>query len=294
VPNLITLTCPSCNGQLELPDNLGVAHCMYCGTKILLQQPDTTNEKVAIQRYKELCKTALESKNYTEVIQFSNSILELDPKDADAWIDKAIATFWLTSYKNNRYDEAMEYLKKAAQLSPANNRMFEVRLNLTHEQAMWYNVLGTKHNEFAAETWNRFIQISAARANEESKEYFISAMEYFMTASKYAPDDEVILGNIRECSKQNPYIEWSNNVHEKINTSNLLQKKKEAEESLPKICERSIQLNAELNELRLGNGIFNKKKTKDLEDKIQEIKAEIAQKEQALAYQRPEKLKFDW
>ena len=292
--DFITLLCPSCNGQLELPDNLGVAHCMYCGTKILMQQPDTPNEKVAIQRYKELCKTVLESKNYTEAIQYSNSILELDPKDVDAWTDKATATFWLTSFKNNRYDEAMEYLKKAAQLSPTNNRIFEVRLNLTHEQAMWYNVLGVKNSEFAAKTWNSFIQISAARAAEESKEYFISAMEYFLKASYYAPDDEVILENIRECSKQNPYIEWSNNVIEKIKTLNLIKNKKEAEERLPTIRERSVALNIELNELKSGKGILNKKKIKDLEDKIQEIKVEIAQKEQALAYQEPEKLKFDW
>jgi tetratricopeptide (TPR) repeat protein len=292
--DFITLLCPSCNGQLELPDNLGVAHCMYCGTKIILQPLDTPKEKLAIQRYKELCSTAIKSKNYTEVIQYCNSILELDPKDIDIWIDKATATFWLTSFNNNRYDEAMEYLKKAAQLSPANNRIFEVRSNLTHEQAIWYNVLGIKKCEIATMTWNNYIQISAIRAAEESKEYFVSAMEYFLTASYYAPDDVVILENIEHCSKQNRYIEWSNNVIEKIKTLNLIKNKKEAEESLPKIRERSITLNTELDELKSGKGIFNKKKIKDLEEKIQEIKTEIAQKEQTLAYQEPEKLKFDW
>jgi tetratricopeptide (TPR) repeat protein len=292
--DFITLLCPSCNGQLELPDNLGVTHCMYCGTKIILQPLDAPKEKLAIQRYKVLCSTAIKSKNYAEAIQYSNNILELDPKDVDAWIDKATATFWLTSYKNNCYDEAMEYLKKAAQLSPANSRIFEVRLNLTHEQAMWNNVLGVKNSEFAAKTWNNFIQIGAARAAEESKEYFVSAMEYFLTASYYAPDDIVILENIEHCSKQNRYIEWSNNVIEKIKTLNLIKNKKEAEESLPKIREKSIMLKTELDELKSGKGIFNKKKIKDLEEKIQEIKTEMAQKEQALAYQEPEKLKFDW
>lgn len=292
--NFITLSCPSCNGQLELPDNLGVAHCMYCGTTILLQQPDAPNEKVAIQRYKELCSTAIKSKNYTEAIQYSNSILELDPKDVDAWIDKATATFWLTSFNNNRYDEAMEYLKKAAQLFPAYSRIFEVRLNLTHEQAMWYNVLGIKKSEIAIMTWNNYIGISAIRAAEESKEYFVSAMEYFLTASYYAPDDVVILENIEQCSKQNSYTKWSNNVFEKIATLNRLQEKKKAEESLPKIREKSTILDTELSKLKLGKGVFNKKKIKDIEDKIQEIKAEIAQKERTLAYKGPEKLKFDW
>jgi tetratricopeptide (TPR) repeat protein len=294
VSNLITLTCPSCNGQLELPDNLGVAHCMYCGTKILLQQSDKPNEKIAIQRYKELCKTSLESKNYTEAIQYSNSILELDPKDIDAWIDKATATFWLTSYENNRYDEAMEYLKKALQLSPANSRIFEVRLSLTYEQARWYNVLGVKKGKIAVMSWNNNIQISGIRAAEESKEYFISAMEYFMRASYYAPDDVDILENIEHCSKQNKYIEWSNNVIDKIRTLNLIRNKKEAQESLPKIRERLIALNIELDELKSSKGIFNKIKIKDLEEKIQEIKNEMERKEQELAYQEPGKLKFDW
>src|SRR5271157_2919356 len=119
---MIKLTCPSCGGMLELPDNLDVAHCMYCGTKIILEQSDMPKEKQALGRYKELCRIALESKNYNDAIKYCNNILEIDPRDVDAWIDKATTTFWLSTGEISRYDEAMGYLKRAAQLAPANKR----------------------------------------------------------------------------------------------------------------------------------------------------------------------------
>jgi DNA-directed RNA polymerase subunit RPC12/RpoP len=82
------LSCPSCGGHLELPENLEVAHCMYCGAKILLQESEVPKEHIHLKRYKELCKTALTAKNYEDALQYSNKALEIDPKDVEAWIDK--------------------------------------------------------------------------------------------------------------------------------------------------------------------------------------------------------------
>jgi len=267
---------------------------MYCGTKILLPQSNATDEKVVIQRYKELCKTALHSKNCNELIQYCNNILELDPKDADAWIDKAIGTFYLSTFKDNRYDEAIEYLRKAIQLSPNNSHAYEVRANLTHEQAMLYNNFGIKHNEFAVQTWNRFIKISSARALEESKEYFATAMKYFLIASNYAPDDVVILENIEHATKLNRYIQWTPNVYEKITLLNRIRAKRNAEITLPKIRENCAKLEAELNELENSGGIFNKAKIKKVELELQKVQDEIERKEAELAYVEPSKLKFEW
>lgn len=35
---LIPAICPSCGASLQLPDNLTKAHCMYCGTEVLVQR----------------------------------------------------------------------------------------------------------------------------------------------------------------------------------------------------------------------------------------------------------------
>ena len=293
MPNLITLTCPSCNGQLELLDNLGMAHCMYCGTKILLPQSSAPDEKAVIQKYKELCKTALHSKNCNELIQYCNSILELDPKDADAWIDKAIGTFYLTTIKDNRYGEAIEYLRKAIQLSPNNSHAYEVRSNLTHEQAMWYNNIAIEEEKIAVKIWNAYIKISKARALQESKDYFAIAMERFFVASNYAPDDVVILENIEHCSK-NSRTQWTSNVYEKIAILNRLREKKKAGEILPDLREKFNRLNIEVNELKKNTGIFNESKIKKVERELQKVQSEIDQKEKMFSYKEPEKLKFEW
>jgi hypothetical protein len=60
----------------------------------------------------------------------------------------------------NRYDEAMGYLKQAAQLAPGNVRIYAVRDELTHAQALWYNVLGQQQFEYGIKAWNIWIQRS--------------------------------------------------------------------------------------------------------------------------------------
>ena len=99
---MIKLNCPSCNGSLELPDNLGVAHCMYCGTKILLQQTDNEHERKSLERLIELKNVAIDANNMAEAIQYCNSILEIDPKNVEAWVDKAITNprdvFYIEKY----------------------------------------------------------------------------------------------------------------------------------------------------------------------------------------------------
>ena len=104
---LLKLNCPSCGGALELPDNLAVAHCMYCGGKVLLDQDSVVRETRDLQRYVELCRVAIEAKNHEEAIGYCNHILEIDPHNIEGWINKAVSTFWLTTGAHNRYDEAM-------------------------------------------------------------------------------------------------------------------------------------------------------------------------------------------
>jgi tetratricopeptide (TPR) repeat protein len=142
--NMIKLNCPSCNGKLELPDNLGVAHCMYCGTKILLEQNANENESITLEHYIELKNVALKAKNYEEALQYCNSILEIDPKNVYAWIDKAVSTFYHITDQNS-YEKSREYLKKAEQIAPGDSRIEEVRKKLAYDNGIWLYNRGIKH-----------------------------------------------------------------------------------------------------------------------------------------------------
>jgi len=59
-------------GSLNFPENLEVVHCMYCGTKILLQDEEMPKRKQNLKRFIELSKVALQAKNNEEAITYCN------------------------------------------------------------------------------------------------------------------------------------------------------------------------------------------------------------------------------
>jgi tetratricopeptide (TPR) repeat protein len=227
--NMIKLNCPSCNGSLEIPDNLGVAHCMYCGTRILLQKTDSEQEKKVLEHYIELKKVAIDGNNYEEALRYCNSILEIDPNNIEAWIHKAISVCHLQTSEKDRYHEAMEYLKKAEQIAPDNNRIEEVRKELTYKQGNWLCKLGVNEFNFGQKQYDSiqaesFLDISRAEkdARAISREAHIKGMTYFLEASSCIPDDPQILRNIADAAKKVHWIDWSPQVHEKIEMYNSL------------------------------------------------------------------------
>jgi tetratricopeptide (TPR) repeat protein len=50
---------------------------------------------------------------YTEAIKYYDKALEIDPKDANVWVNKAVAL-----HKLEKYDEAIECYDKALEIDP--------------------------------------------------------------------------------------------------------------------------------------------------------------------------------
>lgn len=283
---LVKMNCPACAGALELPDNLAVAHCVYCGNKILLDHEGTVQERRDLVRYQELCKVAVEAKNHDDVIRYCNLILEIDPKSIEAWIDKAIATFWLTTGGNNRYDEAMEYLAKAAEIAKDDPRIAKARKEITHQQSRWYNHLGNQRWELALEIFNihrTTYLFGDGYGKQRSAEQAVEAMNYYLTASAFAPDDIVILKNIAHCAEFYDVVKWSDNVREKIKTLKLVQAKKNAEERLGQARAELDSSYAELAHLKTQKGLFIGGKIKDTERRIRQLQDELANLDRTVA-----------
>ena len=174
---MIQIKCPSCGGELDLPENLDVAQCMYCGTKLVLQDTDVAREKQQLERYTELCNTAFEAKNFQESIEYSNRILEINPTNINAWKTKAISTFWLSTGANNRYDESIEYLRKAKQISPDDPTIDIAIKELNLYQSAWLFELGNDSDET------------------------IEAMTYYLQAYDLNPNDLTIIKTIAGLAK---------------------------------------------------------------------------------------------
>ena len=120
---MIRLNCPACGAMLELPQGLEVARCAYCGSSIMLHEPQPNAEQVTVQRFVDLCKVAVKAKNYPEVIQYCNRILEVDPGNVEAWIDKGVATACLSTKWCDRSNEAVQYLRQATEADPDGARL---------------------------------------------------------------------------------------------------------------------------------------------------------------------------
>ena len=296
---MISLRCPSCNGELELPENLERAHCLYCGTKILLQESDIPSDRNKIEKYRELSKTALETQNYQEAVDYCNKVLELNPKDIESWIDKGIATYKLSSPNENKHNVALGYLNKASQISPNDIRISKAKDQLFFDQAQWYVNLGnqqfnrgkvehvkwskweTSGDELSSLT--RIERENRRKARKASNEYFIKAMTYYIQAAKIIPDNLTILSNIEICAHDTNWINWPDVVERNIESKRAIVGKQEAENKLPALLYKLEQEEKKLDQYKSEKGFANRLKARNSENRIKNLQSEIKKFRRILA-----------
>ena len=282
---MIELNCPSCGGQLELPENLDIVNCIYCGTKILIQDKDKSNEQLNLKRYLELSNTAIEVENYKEALKYCNKALEIDTNDVGAWINKAISTYWLSKDVHNRYKVFIGYLNKAKQLSPDDARILKARNDVKRHQSIWLNQLGADALKDATDIYYKYHEYKRL-AQRESKGKYIEAMKYFLKAYWFAPDVEANLTSIMVCAKTAEWISWSKTVTEKIDMRELLQAKQEAIKQLPLKRKELDNAREKLFKLNSDTDSFFGAKSRRTENKISQLQNEITILEKSASYQK--------
>ena len=288
------LKCPSCGSVMGQPDHTGLVQCRYCGTTITYHPPVEKTEKKSVERYLEICKSALEVKNYKETLEYANKVLEIDPENIDAWINKAIASFWFTTEAKNRYDEAMNYLQKAEGISSNNERIREVKQELTYQQAQWQIYLGNEKIKqgddeshlISTRYSDGLIQLAARQLEAYNKkmEYYLEAMNLFLAADSYAPNDVGILENIEALVSSSKSFNWGNAIYNKIQILQVLRSKPIAEEKLPGLKQELQQVQQNRAALKKRNSLFDVFKLDAAEDKEKNLKDEIAKYEAIVAY----------
>ena len=117
------VSCPSCGAGIEIPPALSRGHCVYCGSEILV---DADAKDLKIDRDEELGKlsrlleTAMEAWNVPDVVRYADRVLEIDPECSHAWYCKGVATWNLSSWDADRFEEGKTYLDKALEIDPDN------------------------------------------------------------------------------------------------------------------------------------------------------------------------------
>lgn len=279
------LQCPSCGANLELPEGLTVAHCIYCGNKVVLRGDDALNEMVNLKRFLELAQVAMQAQHYDDAIKYSNKVLEIDTKNIEAWIIKAEAEFWLSTPHDDKFGSAMQYLETALHFQPNDERILEARSRITKNYSLWLNQRGLDALKHAREIYNIYIDSYASgmldlvqntvKAKDESRTAYGEAMTLFLAASNHYANNIVFLQNIRVCASEANWISWTDVVLEKIRIINSLEGKQIAENNIVKIEKALAEVNAKLKAMEGKSGFWAKATRGDLEDEVKSLEIQL-------------------
>lgn len=275
--NTTILKCPSCGSPMGAPDLHGLVQCSYCGTKIVLPPTDATKEHKKLVRYKELCQAERQAKNWGNLLKYASEILEIDPKDLDAWIDKALATGSLSNYMIPRLDEAMGYLQKASELSPNDDRIIETRSIVRDVQFNSYAQHALELNQQAMD-----MKKLGSVGREYATKHTIESIGYFVLAYKVKPDDATNLQNIKIVSENGKSlgIQWFQEVQDILMKAEQSRVQQAAANRLSTLRDKLNKRQAELEKLKQKkSGFFVNMEIEDIQNEIKKIMLEISKLE---------------
>lgn len=287
-PSGIVLKCPSCGSPMGEPDDTGLVQCRYCGTSVTYSPPARKVAQKNIERYLELCRLALKGRNFQEALQYSNKILEIDPENASGWKIKAIATCWLTTIANNRFEEAEGYLAKAKQINKNDLELNKILGAMRNNQALWHVELASKEIKQGWEIYGIYdthYSLSDAIADtilgsqsskQHSYQHFVNGMNYLLLANKYLPDNYAILDLIRNLAKRTNWIKWSPDTKENMVRVINMEQKQNAVRELPELLKKRKELQEELKGLGEEDGLFTSIIADGIEKQIGNLEVQIS------------------
>ena len=123
--------CPSCNGELQLPDNLDVAKCMYCGSSVIVRVAIQNAAKGNIGTWIMLAAAAADANNHQEAYDYYTRVLEIDPTISQAWAGKASAAGWMSTLASFRLPEMLSGFQKAIECAAP-----ELQTDVKHTAAL--------------------------------------------------------------------------------------------------------------------------------------------------------------
>jgi hypothetical protein len=159
---------------------------MYCGTSVItgeaIQQTATGNAR----NWLVLANAAAEAGNHKEAYDYCTRILEVDPKNSEAWAGKAAAAGWMSTLASFRLPEMLAGFQKAIECSePEKQTEVERTAALQiYEIVNAYYRLSKQHlNEFISvdDVWNDYLL---------QCDLMMSALEIART---YCPNEQSIL-----------------------------------------------------------------------------------------------------
>lgn len=194
--SFVPTQCPSCLKSIQVPIDIQISKCMYCGADVSTPSIPTAAPSVSLTNLLGMARTASAAGNLTEAESYYNRVLELDPRNSEAWIGKGKAAAWQSSIVNIRTTEMTVSFNHAIATSTETSRASAIE-TCTHEMnhlvTTLYGMAKTQLHEFVAlySTWTSYIAQVA------------QLLDGLDSALAWDPNNQTTLENIVHLCKDN-------------------------------------------------------------------------------------------
>lgn len=176
--------CPSCGGDLQVPNNRDQVKCMYCGGTVITRQAvQLATAGVNLDNLMELARAASDAGNPKEAYDYYTKVLEHNPRNATAWAGKGESAGWMSTINNIKTAEMISGLNNAINCAADTDKpaMREHCANVVNSVTMACFSIARNHvQEFAGldNTWPDYLNQCSI---------LISALEVGYTYNHYCP-----------------------------------------------------------------------------------------------------------
>jgi hypothetical protein len=190
----VAAKCPSCQGELQIPDDKDFVKCMYCGVEVKVRDAMKISLDVHVPNLLRLGNEALNSANYEEAYNYFNKVLEVEINNYDAWYGKG-ASMW-TTWTNVRATEMLSCFDTCLQNCPE-EKIVEYKEKISHSiynfAVSYYQFTGKILMESVAvgNTWSEYLYHC---------ENILTCLEKYLV---YTPNDEKAIEFILSICKAN-------------------------------------------------------------------------------------------
>lgn len=188
--------CPSCLKSIQVPTDISVSKCMYCGADVSPPAISVTPSSISISNLLEMARTASLAGNVSEAESYYNRVLELDPRNSESWMGKGKSAAWQSSIVNIRTNEMAVAFNHAIGTSDEASRASVIEScvhEMNHVVATLYGMANEQMHEYVAldSTWNSYIAQVA------------QLLEGLDSALTWDPNSQTTLENIVHLCKDN-------------------------------------------------------------------------------------------
>ena len=110
--------CPSCSGDLQVPDDKDFIICMYCGSSIKVRDAIKISVESNLPNLIKLIEEAIKNQNYTEAYEYCNRVLENDITNYLVWYYKGTVISRVAEPNNLRILETQSCFENAVKNCP--------------------------------------------------------------------------------------------------------------------------------------------------------------------------------